>query len=64
VPGDLGIDLSPNSVAFARWRWGSSRRRFEVTPLEDRRLIIEEERVFRNTPRTAVQVFFACRHRG
>ena len=35
VPGEyLGIDLSANSVAFARWRWGSPRRRFEVMPLE------------------------------
>jgi len=141
VPGEyLGIDLSANSVAFARWRWGSPRRRFEVMPLEalpdeprfdkamavncvhhlsdaeadailgrlarltrrrvvvvdldlddsnpfqafliahdrgqhvrrldglravlSRHLVIEEERVFRNTPRTAVQVLFACRPRG
>ncbi len=29
----LGIDLSPSYVAFARWRWGSSRRRFAVLDL-------------------------------
>lgn len=35
VPGEyVGIDLDPDYIAFARWRWGSSRRRFERTPLE------------------------------
>src|SRR5262245_36213880 len=35
VPGDyLGIDLSPHYIAFARWRWGSARRRFETIALE------------------------------
>lgn len=141
VPGDyLGIDLNAASVAFARWRWGSSRRRFEAVPLDAlpleprfdkamlincvhhlsdaevdavlgritrltrgrivvvdadlddsnafqafllahdrgqhvrsladlravlaRHLVIEEERTFRNTPRTVVQVLFACRPRA
>src|SRR5262245_45328724 len=140
VPGDyLGLDLSPHSIAFARWRWESPRRRFEVRPLEAlpdterfdkamlvncvhhlsdaeadsilgriarlvrgrivvvdldlddsnafqaflvahdrgryvrpladlravlaRHFAIDEERVFRNTPRTAVQVLFSCRPR-
>lgn len=36
VPGDyLGIDLDPDSVAFARWRWASPRRRFAAVALED-----------------------------
>jgi SAM-dependent methyltransferase len=36
VPGDyLGIDLNPDYIGFARWRWGSPRRRFEVRRLED-----------------------------
>ena len=36
VPGDyLGIDLHPGYVAFARWRWGTPRRRFEVVNLVD-----------------------------
>ena len=141
VPGDyLGIDLDADSVAFARWRWASPRRRFEAIALEDlpddarfdkamlvncvhhlsddeadavlgriarlvrhrvvvvdadlddsnafqafllahdrgrhvrrlaglravlaRHLVIDEERIFRNTPRTAVQVLFVCRPRG
>jgi SAM-dependent methyltransferase len=36
VPGEyLGIDLDPGYVAFARWRWGTDRRRFEATPLDE-----------------------------
>jgi 2-polyprenyl-3-methyl-5-hydroxy-6-metoxy-1,4-benzoquinol methylase len=35
VPGEyLGIDLNPNCIAFARWRWGRSSRRFELVELE------------------------------
>jgi SAM-dependent methyltransferase len=141
VPGDyLGIDLNADSVAFARWRWATPRRRFETTALEAlpdaerfdkamlvncvhhlsddeadailarvarlvrtrvvvvdvdpddsnalqafllahdrghhvrrladlravlaRHLVIDEERIFRNTPRTAVQVVFVCRPRA
>jgi cyclopropane fatty-acyl-phospholipid synthase-like methyltransferase len=31
APGEyLGIDLDPGYVTFARWRWGTDRRRFEV----------------------------------
>ena len=34
VPGDyVGIDLDAGYVAFARWRWGSPRRRFVVQEL-------------------------------
>lgn len=29
----VGIDLSPSYIAFARWRWGSPHRRFEMTEL-------------------------------
>jgi 2-polyprenyl-3-methyl-5-hydroxy-6-metoxy-1,4-benzoquinol methylase len=141
VPGDyLGIDLDADSVAFARWRWASPRRRFAAMALEDlpddarfdkamlvncvhhlsddeadavlgriarlvrhrvvvvdadlddsnafqafllahdrgqhvrrladlravlaRHLVIDEERIFRNTPRTVVQVLFVCRPRA
>ena len=36
VPGEyLGIDLDPDYIAFARWRWGNARRRFAVVRLED-----------------------------
>ena len=36
VPGDyVGIDLDPDYIAFARWRWGNRRRRFERTRLEE-----------------------------
>jgi SAM-dependent methyltransferase len=140
VPGDyLGIDLDPDSVAFARWRWASPRRRFAAVALESlpegtrfdkamlvncvhhlsdgeadvvlgriarlvrdrvvvvdadlddsnrfqafllahdrgkhvrrmadlravvaRHLVIESERIFPNTPRTALQVLFVCRPR-
>jgi SAM-dependent methyltransferase len=36
VPGDyVGIDLDPGYVAFARWRWGNARRRFEVVDVAD-----------------------------
>jgi SAM-dependent methyltransferase len=36
VPGEyVGIDLDPDYVAFARWRWGDRRRRFAQTRLED-----------------------------
>jgi 2-polyprenyl-3-methyl-5-hydroxy-6-metoxy-1,4-benzoquinol methylase len=36
VPGTyVGIDLDPNYIAFARWRWNSPRRRFLLTRLED-----------------------------
>jgi SAM-dependent methyltransferase len=36
VRGDyVGIDLDPNYVAFARWRWRHPRRRFLLTRLED-----------------------------
>ena len=35
VPGPyLGIDLDPHYLAFARWRWGSTDRRFEALSLE------------------------------
>jgi len=31
VPGEyVGIDPDPDCIAFARWRWASSRRRFEM----------------------------------
>ena len=30
----VGIDLNPDYIAFARWRWGSPRRQFRVTELE------------------------------
>src|SRR5262249_8246096 len=34
VPGEyVGIDLDPAYVAFASWRWGNPRRRFEVVDL-------------------------------
>jgi SAM-dependent methyltransferase len=34
VPGDyVGIDLDPDYVAFAQWRWGSGRRQFHVADL-------------------------------
>jgi len=34
APGDyLGIDLDPDYIAFARWRWGCPRRRFETVEL-------------------------------
>jgi len=34
VPGEyLGIDLNPNCVAFARWRWRRPSRRFEIVEL-------------------------------
>jgi SAM-dependent methyltransferase len=34
APGDyLGIDLDPDYIAFARWRWGTPRRRFETIEL-------------------------------
>ena len=36
VPGEyVGIDLDPDYIAFARWRWGDGRRRFELTRLEE-----------------------------
>jgi len=36
VPGDyLGIDLDPDYIAFARWRFRSPRRRFTTLRLED-----------------------------
>ena len=36
VPGPyLGIDLEPDYLDFARWRWGRSNRRFERMLLED-----------------------------
>jgi cyclopropane fatty-acyl-phospholipid synthase-like methyltransferase len=36
VPGRyLGIDVDRDYVAFARRRWGSTRRHFELTPLAD-----------------------------
>lgn len=36
VPGSyLGIDHDPDYIRFARWRWGSPRRRFETLSLED-----------------------------
>jgi len=36
VPGDyLGIDPDPDYIAFARWRFGSPRRRFATLRLED-----------------------------
>jgi len=36
VPGRyVGIDLNPNYLAFARWRWGNPRRHFELTRLEE-----------------------------
>ncbi len=36
VPGDyLGIDLDPDYIAFARWRWGSPRRQFATLRLEE-----------------------------
>jgi 2-polyprenyl-3-methyl-5-hydroxy-6-metoxy-1,4-benzoquinol methylase len=36
APGSyLGIDLDADYVQFARWRWRSPRRRFEVRRLED-----------------------------
>jgi 2-polyprenyl-3-methyl-5-hydroxy-6-metoxy-1,4-benzoquinol methylase len=36
VPGPyLGIDLDPDYIAFARWRWGSPRRQFATLRLED-----------------------------
>jgi len=36
VPGTyLGIDLDPHYLAFARWRWRSPRRRFELIGLEE-----------------------------
>jgi 2-polyprenyl-3-methyl-5-hydroxy-6-metoxy-1,4-benzoquinol methylase len=42
VPGEyVGIDLDPDYIAFARWRWRSPRRRFEVIRFED---LAEEER--------------------
>jgi SAM-dependent methyltransferase len=35
VPGAyLGIDLDPDYIAFARWRWGDARRRFAAVALE------------------------------
>jgi len=35
VPGSyLGIDLNPGYIAFARWRWASPRRRFELMQLD------------------------------
>ncbi|HLK12250.1 MAG TPA: class I SAM-dependent methyltransferase [Candidatus Binatia bacterium] len=35
VPGDyVGIDLDAAHIRFARWRWGSPRRRFEALPLD------------------------------
>jgi 2-polyprenyl-3-methyl-5-hydroxy-6-metoxy-1,4-benzoquinol methylase len=37
----VGIDLDQESIAFARWRWGDARRRFEVVRLEE---MPEEER--------------------
>ena len=36
VPGPyLGIDFDPDYVQFARWRWRSPQRRFEVMRLEE-----------------------------
>jgi SAM-dependent methyltransferase len=36
VPGEyVGIDLDPDYIAFARWRWGNARRRFMVVRLEE-----------------------------
>jgi SAM-dependent methyltransferase len=36
VPGEyVGIDLDPDYIAFARWRWPSPRRRFELKRLEE-----------------------------
>jgi len=36
VPGEyVGIDLDPDYIAFARWRWGNARRRFERVRLEE-----------------------------
>jgi 2-polyprenyl-3-methyl-5-hydroxy-6-metoxy-1,4-benzoquinol methylase len=36
VPGEyVGLDLDPDYIAFARWRWGNARRRFEVVRLEE-----------------------------
>jgi SAM-dependent methyltransferase len=35
VAGDyVGIDVDPDYIAFARWRWRSPRRRFEQTLLD------------------------------
>jgi len=31
----VGIDLDPDYIAFARWRWGNARRRFELVRLEE-----------------------------
>jgi SAM-dependent methyltransferase len=140
VPGPyLGIDLNPDVVAFARWRWATPWRRFETMALDalplaerfdkamvvncvhhlsdaeadavlgriarlvrgrivvvdvdlddsnafqafllahdrghhvrrladlravlERNLVVESQRIFRNTPRTAVQVLYVCRPR-
>jgi ubiquinone/menaquinone biosynthesis C-methylase UbiE len=42
VPGEyLGIDLDPDYIAFARWRFGGPRRRFALVRLEE---MPEEER--------------------
>jgi 2-polyprenyl-3-methyl-5-hydroxy-6-metoxy-1,4-benzoquinol methylase len=64
VDADLDDSNAFQAFLLAHDRGQHVRRLADLRAVLARHLVIDEERIFRNTPRTVVQVLFVCRPRA